>query len=511
MSDAPPDPSRRRFFRQFASEIATSAAQVVGAVAEVRDRSAAEAQALLGTVDSAMGGSAARSGTRPGGARSSAAKAVPDRATGTETEAPTGFRTPFRFDDDDVLLVIDQRELPDALVEIPIRHAHGGARAIRDMAVRGAPAIGQVAALSMAIGGWLARNAPPRSREAIIKAASKSLREARPTAVNLGWAVDRVMAAYESSAAAGATGVEIAAAMRAEADRIVFEANDDHGRLAEHGLAALPDTGDRELNVLTHCNTGPLACGQYGTALGVVQAAHHAERPIHVWVDETRPYLQGARLTAWELAQAGVRHTLIPDVAAGALLAAGRVDAVLVGADRVAANGDTANKVGTYPLAVLAARHGVPFYVCAPISSVDLATPDGSAITIEERAAREVIEVRGRRIAPAGTAVWNPAFDVTPAELITGIVTEEGVLRPPFEAALAAATAARAARRGPVPSPVAWAAPVEGSPAAGDGSPPAGERSAAASSPPPPAPASPPAPVSPQGPASPPASASGAG
>jgi len=462
MSGSPPDPSRRRFFRQFAGEIAASAAQVVGAVAEVRDRSAAEAQALLGPVEEAMGGTTGRTGARTGpasrAARAPIAKAVPDRAAGTE--APTGFRTPFRFDADDVLLVIDQRELPDTLVEIPIRHAHDGARAIREMAVRGAPAIGQVAALSLAIGGWLARNAPPRSRSAILKAAAKSLRESRPTAVNLAWAVDRVMAACEAAEAAGAMGIEIAAAMRAEADRIVFEANDDHGRLAEHGLAALPDVGSRELNVLTHCNTGPLACGQFGTALGVVQAAHHADRPIHVWVDETRPYLQGARLTAWELAQAGVRHTLIPDVAAGGLLAAGKVDAILVGADRVAANGDTANKVGTYPLAVVAARHGVPVYVCAPISSVDLATPDGAAITIEERAAREVTEVRGRQIAPVGTAVWNPAFDVTPAELIAGIVTEEGVLRPPFGPALAAASAAREARRGPVPSPVDWGGPV---------------------------------------------------
>jgi methylthioribose-1-phosphate isomerase len=268
------------------------------------------------------------------------------------------------------------------------------------------------------------------------------------------------MAAYDAGVGAGANGVEIAAAMRAEADRIVFEATDDHGRLAEHGLATLPETGGREVNVLTHCNTGPLACGQFGTALGIVQAAHHAERPIHVWVDETRPYLQGARLTAWELAQAGVRHTLIPDVAAGGLLAAGRVDAILVGADRVAANGDTANKVGTYPLAVLAARHGVPFYVCAPISSVDLDTPDGAAIPIEERAAREVTEVRGRQVAPVGTVVWNPAFDITPAELITGIVTEEGVLRPPFGPSLATAVASRDARRGPVPAPVRWPTPA---------------------------------------------------
>jgi methylthioribose-1-phosphate isomerase len=213
--------------------------------------------------------------------------------------------------------------------------------------------------------------------------------------------------------------------------------------------------------VLTHCNTGPLACGQFGTALGVVQAAHHAERPIHVWVDETRPYLQGARLTTWELAQAGVSHALIPDVAAGHLMARGEVDVVLVGADRVAANGDTANKIGTYTLAVLAARHGIPFYVCAPTSSVDLATADGSAIEIEERRAEEVLEIRGVRIAPPGTEVRNPAFDVTPAELISGIVTEEGVIRTPFEPGLREATdqarARWAAARGPVAEPAATA------------------------------------------------------
>ncbi|HEX5588743.1 MAG TPA: S-methyl-5-thioribose-1-phosphate isomerase [Candidatus Limnocylindrales bacterium] len=476
MSGSPPDPSRRRFFRQFAGEVVASAAQVVGAVAEVRDRSAAEAQSLLS--GDAPVNATARPGSRPGGRNAPAG----DRdATAAAPAAPTGFRTPFRFDADDTLLVIDQRELPEALVELPVKNAYDGARVIRDMAVRGAPAIGQVAALSLALSGWLARNAPPRSREAIVRAAAKALAGARPTAVNLGWAVGRVMAAFDASVAAGATGPQIAAAMRAEADRIVFEATDDHGRLADFGLAALPNVGDRELRILTHCNTGPLACGQFGTALGVVQAAHHAERPVHVWVDETRPYLQGARLTAWELAQAGVPHTLIADGAAGSLIAAGRVDAILVGADRVAANGDTANKVGTYPLAVLAARHGVPFYVCAPMSSVDLDTPDGTAIQIEERPAREITEIRGQRIAPIGTAVWNPAFDVTPAELVSGIVTDEGVLRPPYEAALRAAASSREARRGPVPSPVPWPTPAaapagSGSdPAAGSGANPAAD------------------------------------
>jgi methylthioribose-1-phosphate isomerase len=237
--------------------------------------------------------------------------------------------------------------------------------------------------------------------------------------------------------------------MRAEADAIVSEATTDHGRLATFGLALLPSFEDRPVRVLTHCNTGPLSCGQYGTALGIVQAAHHAERPIHVWVTETRPYLQGARLTAWELAQAGVAHSLIADSAAGHLMARGEVDVVLVGADRVVANGDIANKVGTYMLAVLAARHGIPFYVCAPTSSVDLDTPDGGAIEIEERKADEVLEFRGVRIAPPGTLVRNPAFDMTPAELIGAIVTEEGVLRPPFADGLREATERARARWAP--------------------------------------------------------------
>lgn len=440
MSGQPPDPSRRRFFRQFAGDVVSSAAQVAGVVGAVRDRTAAEADALL-------------RGSEPGVAMPAATvdpealdrAAAPPRAAGIAN--PTGFRTPFRFESDHVLLVIDQRALPDLLVEVPVKSAHDGVRVIHDMAVRGAPAIGQVAALSLALSGWLARNAPRNVRRTLLQTAAQSLRGSRPTAVNLAWAVARVMARYEAIDAVGGSGVEIAEAMRAEADEIVAEATDDHGRLADAGLTVLPEVGDRPLRLLTHCNTGPLACGQFGTALGVIQAAHHAERPLHVWVDETRPYLQGARLTAWELAQAGVPHTLVPDVAAGSLMASGEVDAILVGADRVAANGDTANKVGTYSLAVLAAHHGIPIYVCAPLSSVDLATPDGAAIPIEERPAEEVTSIRGVRIAPEGTAVRNPSFDVTPAALITGIITDEGVLRAPFGPALLAAMARRAERR----------------------------------------------------------------
>jgi methylthioribose-1-phosphate isomerase len=265
--------------------------------------------------------------------------------------------------------------------------------------------------------------------------------------VNLGWAIDRLLARYSAIGETTEDGDAVATALHDEAMGIVAEATEDHGRLAEAGLAILPRPEGRALQVLSHCNTGPLAAGQYGTALGVVQAAHYAERPIHVWVDETRPYLQGARLTTWELGQAGVPHTLIPDMASGAVMARGDVDVVLVGADRIAANGDTANKIGTYTLAVLAARHGIPFIFCAPLSSVDLEAPDGSAIPIEDRSGDEVSSFRGMAVAPPGTAVHNPAFDVTPADLITAIVTEEGVLLPPFGPALEAAIARRSARR----------------------------------------------------------------
>src|SRR6186997_1796266 len=279
----------------------------------------------------------------------------------------------------------------------------------------------------------------PYARKATLRGGANALINARPTAVNLRWAVERVLARYTELDELSEDGFAIARAMREEADAIVFEATTDHGRLAGFGLEILPTPDDRPVRILTHCNTGPLACGQYGTALGIVQAAHHAGRPLHVWVDETRPYLQGARLTTWELAQAGVPHALLPDVAAGHLMARGEVDVILVGADRIAANGDTANKVGTYTLAVLAQRHGIPFYVAAPVSSIDLATRSGTDIPIEERSGQEVLHFRGTTIAPPDTDVRNPAFDVTPAELITGIVTEEGVVRPPYEASLAEA------------------------------------------------------------------------
>ena len=430
------DPSRRQFFRRFAGEVITGAAQVVGAVSEIRDRSASEAAVLLGQPTAVP---PAGSGV-PAGVDGPAA-----------AEAPSGFRTPFRFESDDVLLVIDQRRLPDQLLEVPVRTASEAANAIRTMVVRGAPAIGQVAAIGVALTARVAAKSTAHTRRAIIEGAANTLRNARPTAVNLRWAVDRLIARYHAMGSLSDDGEGIARALHDEAMAIVAEANEDHGRLAEAGRLILPETEGRPLQVLTHCNTGPLACGQFGTALGIVQAAHAADRPLHVWVDETRPYLQGARLTAWELKQAGVDHTLIPDMAAGPTIARGDVDVILVGADRIAANGDTANKLGTYTLAVLAARHGVPFVVCAPMSTVDLATPDGAAIPIEDRSADEVTVIRGNRIAPEGTAVSNPSFDVTPAELISAIVTEEGALVAPYEPALRDAMARRDARRAATP------------------------------------------------------------
>jgi methylthioribose-1-phosphate isomerase len=419
------DVARRRFFRQFAGELIHGAAGVIGAAQALQHASAEAASAILNP-ESAVA--------------NAAVVPVP----------PTGFRAAFR-ESPGVLHIVDQRQLPDRLEEFDARSAAEVSYAIKEMIIRGAPAIGQAAAIGLALTGNRNREARPYARRATLRGAANLLRNARPTAANLRWAVDRVMAAVDEIGELSEDGNAIADAMRAEADAIVLEATDDHGRMATFGLGALSFPEDRPLRILTHCNTGPLACGQFGTALGVVQAAHHAGRSVHVWVDESRPYLQGARLTAWELGQAGVPHTLIPDMAAGHLMARGEVDAVLVGADRIAANGDTANKVGTYTLAVLAARHGVPFYVVAPISTVDLSTPDGGAIPIEERPGSEVVTFRGVRTAPPDTDVRNPAFDVTPADLITRIVTEEGVLAAPYAGSLALAVAQREERRATSP------------------------------------------------------------
>jgi methylthioribose-1-phosphate isomerase len=420
------DLARRRFFRDFAGELMRTAATVAGAASAIQ-RSSAEAAGVILNPSSVAGADVLET-----------ANPVPGSAA--------GFRTAFRMDGERLILV-DQRRLPERLTEVECRTAADVTVALRDMVVRGAPAMGQAAALGLALTAALLRDKTPFMRKAMLRAAANGLVEARPTAANVRWAVSRLMARFDALGEAPDDGYVVADVLRQEADAIVFEAAADHERLARFALDLLPAPADRPLRILTHCNTGPLACGQFGTALGVVQLAVHLGGQVEVFIDETRPYLQGSRLTAWELAQAGIPHTLIADSAAGWLLAGGSVDAVLVGADRVAANGDTANKIGTYPLAVLAQRHTVPFYVCAPLSSVDLSTPDGASIPIEQRPAEELTRVGGVSVAPLGTVVLNPAFDVTPAELITAIVTEEGALRPPYGPALTAAAAAGPARK----------------------------------------------------------------
>ena len=252
-----------------------------------------------------------------------------------------------------------------------------------------------------------------------MRRAAKRLRDARPTAVNLAWGVDRVLAAFDARGADGAL---------AEAHAVAAEDVEANRALGRAGAELLP----AGVRVLTHCNAGALACVGYGTALGIVRAAAEAGKRPHVWVDETRPVLQGARLTAWELDRLGIDHTLVADVAAGSLMAAGDVDIVVVGADRVAANGDVANKIGTYALAVLARHHAIPFVVAAPTATIDLATAGGAAIRVEQRDAGEVTHFGGGRTAPRATRAHNPAFDVTPAALVTAIVTERGIVRPPL-------------------------------------------------------------------------------
>jgi methylthioribose-1-phosphate isomerase len=311
------------------------------------------------------------------------------------------------------LELLDQRRLPDEVVYLACRSADEVAAAIRDMVVRGAPAIGCAAAFGYALA---ARAGDDLERAARVLAAS------RPTAVNLFWALGRMRAARGAEAA--------------EAQALAIQAEDivANRALGAFGAPLLPE-GAR---VMTHCNAGALATAGHGTALGIVRSAHAAGKRVSVIANETRPYLQGARLTAWEMIQEGIPVTLEADVAAGHLMSCGEVDLVLVGADRIAANGDVANKIGTYPLAVLARRHGLPFYVAAPSSTFDLTLADGSAIPIEERPADEVMGFRGERWAPRGVTVRNPAFDVTPAELISAIVCERGVIERPDRARIAA-------------------------------------------------------------------------
>ncbi|HXL40812.1 MAG TPA: S-methyl-5-thioribose-1-phosphate isomerase [Myxococcales bacterium] len=317
--------------------------------------------------------------------------------------------------EDGALHLLDQRRLPAREEIVAVRSARATADAIREMVVRGAPAIGCAAAYGMALAARAGED---------FETARQALLESRPTAVNLRWAVERLWRVQPRTFEA----------LKAEADRVLAEDLAACRAIGRNGAALVPDGK----GILTHCNAGGLATAGYGTALGVIRAALEAGKKCGVFADETRPWLQGARLTAWELLQDGIPVTLLPDVAAASLLGSGRIGCVVVGADRIARNGDTANKVGTYPLALAAQAAEVPFFVAAPTSTVDLRARSGREIPIEQRSPSEVTHLAGARVAAEGVEVFNPAFDVTPARYISAIVTERGVARAPFDQSLPA-------------------------------------------------------------------------
>src|SRR6187200_3069869 len=333
------------------------------------------------------------------------------------------------------VVMVDQRKLPGQELYIRCRTAQEVARAIRTMVIRGAPAIGVAAAMGLALGMRKSTAKGTRQYAVDFQKICDMMASTRPTAVNLFWAIDRMKAVFAEAAQAGQSPEEIADRLEKEARAIHDEDVANCRAMGGHGAAVVPD-GAR---VLTHCNAGALATAGYGSALGVIRAAVEQGKHVRVLADETRPFLQGARLTAWELVRDGIETTVITDSMAGPLMRDGEIDVVVVGADRIAANGDTANKIGTYTVAVLAHEHGIPFYIAAPVSTIDLATPDGDAIPIEERDQREVSHLGAARLTPVGAKFRNPAFDVTPHRYIAGIITERGILRPPFSESLKAA------------------------------------------------------------------------
>jgi methylthioribose-1-phosphate isomerase len=332
--------------------------------------------------------------------------------------------------DVDKVKLLDQRLLPRQEVYLEIRDYHDIIEAIRTLAIRGAPAIGVAAAMGAALGALALKTDDPQEFQRQFLTICREIAAARPTAVNLFWALDRVQMVAQAHAAEPVALIK--GRLVHEAQVMLAEDETINRHMGQAGQVLIHD-GHR---VLTHCNTGALATGAYGTALGVLRAAWEAGKRFSVWVDETRPLLQGARLTTWELGKLGIPYTLIPDGAAATLMHQGRVDLVILGADRIAANGDTANKIGTYSLAVLAQHHGLPFYVAAPMSTVDFAISCGSKIPVEERSGEEVTHVWGQQVAPEDAAALNQAFDVTPNELISAIITEKGVLEPPFSSSL---------------------------------------------------------------------------
>jgi methylthioribose-1-phosphate isomerase len=333
---------------------------------------------------------------------------------------------------DDVVIMVDQRKLPSQELYVRCRTPQEVAKAIRTMVIRGAPAIGVAAAMGIALGvkRTKAKGTPQLAVE--FQKICTLMAATRPTAVNLFWAIDRMKKTFAEGAQSGESPEEIGERLAAEARRIHDEDVANCRAMGQHGASVVPD-GAR---VLTHCNAGALATAGYGSALGVLRAAVEHGKRIAVFADETRPFLQGARLTAWELVREGIETTVITESMAGPLMRDGEIDLVIVGADRIAANGDVANKIGTYSVAVLAREHDIPFYVAAPVSTIDISTPDGAHIPIEERDQREVSHFGASRVTPEGARIRNPAFDVTPHRYITGIITERGICHPPYPESL---------------------------------------------------------------------------
>jgi methylthioribose-1-phosphate isomerase len=334
----------------------------------------------------------------------------------------------------DAVSMIDQRKLPASEVYVTCKTANDVAKAIKTMVIRGAPAIGVAAAMGIALGMKRSKATGTKQFTTEFQRTCDLMAGTRPTAVNLFWAIERMKETFTRAAQAGQSVADLAATLEAEAQKIHDEDVASCRAMGAHGATLVPD----DARILTHCNAGALATAGYGTALGVIRAAAEGGKRVAVFADETRPFLQGARLTAWELVKDGIDTTVITDNMAGAMMRLERIDLVVVGADRIAANGDVANKIGTYAVAVLAKEHGIPFYVAAPLSTIDLGTPDGSGIPIEQRSDREVTHVGAARLTPEGARIRNPAFDVTPARYVTAIVTECGIARAPYEESLSA-------------------------------------------------------------------------
>lgn len=331
---------------------------------------------------------------------------------------------------DEGVVMIDQRLLPTEEVYNTYKSAEEVAEAIKTMVIRGAPAIGVAAAMGIALG---VKNLSSKDRlEAVFESIYQLIHDTRPTARNLFWALERMREVFEKHK--GGPLRELQSALKNEAVRMHQEDIEINRRMGQHGQQLLGEN----MSVLTHCNAGALATAGYGTALGVIRAAVEKGKKIQVFADETRPFLQGSRLTAWEMMKEKIPCTLITDNMAGYFMKAGQVQAVIVGADRIARNGDVANKIGTYSVAVLAKEHGVPFYVAAPLSTIDLNTPNGDQIPIEQRNTKEVTEINGRSLAPSEITVANPAFDVTPNHLVSAIITEAGIARSPYQDSIAA-------------------------------------------------------------------------